>query len=195
MKIPMSEFKNVIKECLKELIAEGALNNTISQMIQTQGIPLSNVNMQNTHPQVNPAIQALAQSMTRNGGDSKLMEAIFADAYNTMHYQNGVDPQNMMQNMGGMMGNPMMPQMNQGYFNGYPQQQMMQMPQYQQQMMPQMQMQRPMMPAAQQGNSGMNRWAELAFNSPIKNRPDAEGGFGGSFANSGPPGSNMGKFG
>jgi hypothetical protein len=67
-----------------------------------------------------------------------------------------------------------------------PQQQYMQMPP--QMMQPQMMHQLP-----PQQNGGINRWAQLAFNSPIKNRPgdDPLSGFGGS---GGPPGTNMGKF-
>ena len=212
MKIPRSEFKAVIKECLKELINEGALNNVVSQLIQTQGIPVAQnqmSNMQQNNPTMDPRIQAVAQSVARNGADAKLYEAIFADAVGTMAYQNGVDPQLMMQGNNNMMGN-MMPQpqmMNQGYFGGYPQQMMpnqygMQQPMpMQQQPMMQMQQgtsqqlmlhqQNPQQPQ-QGGGGGMSRWAQLAYNSPIKNRPDSEGGL--TLGNGGSPGSNMGKF-
>jgi hypothetical protein len=198
MKIPRNEFKTVIKECLKELISEGALNNAIAQLIQTQGIPVTG--MQGALP-TDPRIQAVAQSVARNGGDAKLYEAIFADAMGTMAYQNGVDPQLMMQpnNMNNM--NMMQPMMSQAPMAGnyYPQgyQQPM-MPQYAQQMpmqqpmMPQQPQQQLMLHQQQQGGN-ISRWAQLAFNSPIKNRPDGDGALPG-MGNGGSPGSNMGKF-
>lgn len=214
MKIPRNEFKIVIKECLKELIAEGALNNAIAQLIQNQGIPISG--MQNVMP-TDPRIQAVAQSVARNGGDAKLYETIFTDAIGTMAYQNGVDPQQMMQNnmgaMGGMGMNGMMPQqqmmqqpMAGNYYQDFgqqPQQMMPMQPQYMSQMpvqqQPMMQQPQNQLMLHQQGQQqqgqggGISRWAQLAFNSPIKNRPDGEGGMPG-MGNSGSPGSNMGKF-
>ena len=218
MKIPRSEFKVIIKECLKELIAEGALNNTISQLIQTQGIPVNGMQqqqqmMQQNNMPLDPRIQAVAQSAAR-GGDSKLYEAIFQDALGTVAYQQGGDQQAMMQNtfdgmggMGGMGGQQMMmPQggsMNNGYYNnGYPQQPQymnMQGPMMQQQMMPQQPQQQ--LALRQQGGQpqspagGMSRWAALAYNSPIKNRPASEDGGPLTLGNIGPAGSSMGNFG
>ena len=222
MKIPRSEFKTIIKECLKELISEGALNNAISQIIQVQGIPVNGMQQQQNmmmQAPMDPRIQAVAQSAARGGGDAKLYEAIFADALGTMNNQNGNDMPMMMQNnmntdgigMGGqqnMMMNPGGSMNNNGYFNAYPQQQqnipqqymnMQQGPMMQQQMMPMQQQGQPQQQLSlrqpQQGGNNMSRWAQLAYNSPIKNRPASDDGGPLTLGNIGPAGSSKGNFG
>jgi len=77
MKITRSELKSVIKECLKELITEGALN---SQMPQQQMM-------------INPMAQNRIQSLA---GGNQLMENVLAETL----MNSEPDPQmSMMQQM------------------------------------------------------------------------------------------------
>lgn len=203
MKIQRSELKAIVKECLKELIAEGALNNVISEAMQTQQMPMMNYG----YPQqmsimpnsmgVSGKVKTVAGSIAKTSEEAKLYETIFSDAEMTMRQQDGsdVDPQNVIRNM--QMQAPtqdyyfqQQPQYNQGYMPPPQQyQQPYQQPVPQQpQFMHNIRGQQP-----QRGNQSQgSRWASLAFNSPIKNRPDASGGSVGSLG--GGPGTNMGKF-
>ncbi len=220
MKIQRNDLKAVIKECLKELISEGALNNTIANLINNQGIPMTGMGMQPMQQNMqalDPRIQAVANSMAKNGNDQKLYEAIFADSLGTVAQQSNADPLAMMNNQmnQGMNFNP---GMNNFFQQGFSQQPQQMMPQYAPQMpmqpmqqnmmgmmqpqqgMPQMLHQNPQAAMANQMSQGaqpskgwISRWAELAMSKPISNRPSSEGGFGGE--GSGPPGSNMGSFG
>jgi hypothetical protein len=191
MKIPRNEFKNVIKECLKELIAEGALNNVIAEMVNTQGIPLNmqsnNVGYRQNPMTADPRVQAAAKLLSK-GGDTKLAESIFADSLQTVAEQNAMfDPNaHQMQDiynqgMMGMNGQQVMPQ--QGYYqNNY------QQPQQQPGMLNGN--------GNQPNNAGMNVWAKLAFNSPIKNRPPmSTGGAGGNNEFTGNADMSAGRFG
>lgn len=176
MKIRRDQFKTLIKECLQELIAEGNISLAGSSMIPQQ--------------QQNPHVRALAMQ-TKN---PTMMEKIFADtANNSLPEHLSSDPMNNMSNgfqgmmsdmnnnFGAQQGQVFIPQLNQNQ-QFFPQQQMqMMMPQQQQQF------------ANNTNGSTASSWARLAFNSPIRNRPGAEGGIAGSgnFL----PGQNTGKFG
>ena len=204
MKMPRSEFKSLIKECMKELIAEGALNNVVIDAIKgiSYQTPPQQHNMLVSQNPINPTISALANSVAKNPMEAKLYENIFADSAQTAMMQNNADPnliaqQQMSQmNMGnagfnGMQGygqqpNPYFQPVNNHNFvpqQGYQQfQQPQHNPQY---------LQNSPVQGNNGGGNGFNRWAQLAFNSPIKNRPEADGGFGVA----GPLGSGLGKFG
>jgi hypothetical protein len=211
MKIPRNEFKNVIKECLKELIAEGALNNVIAEMVNTQGIPLNmqsnNVGYRQNPMTADPRVQAAAKLLSK-GGDTKLAESIFADSLQTVAEQNAMfDPNaHQMQDiynqgMMGMNGQQVMPQ--QGYYQNNYQQPMMQQPMMPQQGYYQNNYQQPQQQPGmlngngnQPNNAGMNVWAKLAFNSPIKNRPPmSTGGAGGNNEFTGNADMSAGRFG
>ena len=153
VKFTRSEFKTLIKECLKELIHEGALNHVIQQ-------PQMMVPVQQFQQPPSP-LQNLAQSMAKgNPAQAQMYENILASAAGTMQEQNHSDPLRMM-DQGNMFGN-----MNMG--------------------MQQQQFQEPviinnspngMIPPSnmnqQPQNAVASKWAQLAFNSPIRNRPQS----------------------
>jgi len=147
MKIQKTEFKAIIKECLKELINEGALNQIISGVLSEQsGVSVQQVAI------ANPMIKAAAmQTAGGNPQQAALMEQIFADtAVNSL-------PQHMRNEMPGIGANiaslqesmvaptPYLPQRN-----PLPPKQVVQQ---------------------QTPITATSRWANLAFNSPISNRP------------------------
>jgi hypothetical protein len=174
MKIPKTEFKAIIKESLKELINEGALDHILAGLLSEQASTMQQYAAMND-PRVKMAAAQIA------GGDprqSKLMEQILADtAMNTLPEQqsansrlpNGMPmPGNMMSEMQGYnmpsgMGVPR---------NPLPPREMVQQPQ-------------------QQGRGFVSEWARLAFNSPISNRPQSgAAGAPGGFL----PGAKKGSF-
>lgn len=143
------EFKALIKECLKELIMEGALNHLLPQQ-QNQPIQV-----------VDPRVQYAAQVGAQIGGGNKIYENIFADTMmNTLPQQQANDPQ-------ALMANPYVQPMGM-YNNGYQQQQ----PQYIQPQPQQYVQQQPQYlnsgyqpqyaPQQQQPQHASN-WARLAF--------------------------------
>jgi NACalpha-BTF3-like transcription factor len=181
MKIHRSELKAIVKECLKELIDEGALNNIVREVIQTQQIPIQNINY--GYPQqipnvgVSDKVKKIAGSIAKTSEEAKLYEAIFSDSEFTMKQQTGadLDPLNIIKNI--QMQAP-----NQDYYFQQPQnymhhQQPQQQPQ-QQQFLHNIKGQ-----ASHTGHTSnqlqASRWASLAFNSPIKNRPDSNRRTGG----------------
>jgi hypothetical protein len=167
MKIQKTEFKSIIKECLKELINEGALDHMVggmtsdrSQAVQQQAI-LSD-----------PRIRMAAmQSSGGNAQRAEIMEQIFADtALNSLPEQQAASNR---------LGNGMpIPQsmLNESTGNGnFPQR-------------------NPLPPresaATTQRPGFASDWARLAFNAPISNRPQS-----GSSASSGfLPGAKKGSF-
>lgn len=173
MKMPKSEFKNIIKECLKELITEGALDHILTGVVSEQAM----VHQQQLASS-NPIVKAAAmQTSGGNPQQAAIMEQIFADTVvNSL-------PQHMRNEMPGMGANiaslqegmnmPSSPSI--GYLpqrNPLPPREAVS------------QLQQPV-------NSPASRWASLAFNSPISNRP-TQGSVpgGGSFL----PGGKKGKF-
>jgi hypothetical protein len=155
--------------------------------------------------QIDPRAAALGQSIGKNSNEAKLFEAIFTDSANTMAIQNNVDQQygmqnNMNMNMG--YGINTIPQNQYGnYYNQMPQSQFnaqppQMMPPYQPQMLNGYPQNQNISVPAQQPNGDrsnpINRLVYLAFNSPIKNRPDSEGGLGSRPA--GPAGKSFGSF-
>lgn len=166
--IKKSELKNIIKEMLLEMIKDGSLNEVFVA--------------------ASPKIQAATANT--NSTNKSMLELAFADtAMNELHkHQQAVDPNQMLHafQQQQMNPNPMMngmfPQNN--MVNVPPLGMGMMQPQQpqnwnnQQQMMPQQgwnNQQQMMQPMPQQPQQGMNRWAALAFNSPIVNRPSKEG--------------------
>lgn len=154
MKIQKTEFKAIIKECLKELINEGALNQIISGVLSEQ----SDVAAQQAAIS-NPMIKAAAmQTAGGNPQQAALMEQIFADtAVNSL-------PQHIRNEMPGIGANiaslqeGIVSSLPSGYLpqrNPLPPKQVVQ------------QQQAPVTSAS--------RWANLAFNSPISNRPHGAG--------------------
>ncbi len=169
MKIGRNEFKALLKECLQELIQDGALNH----MFQTPSMPQGQVMQQN------PMVSLAARQVGKNPHEVQMMETLFADtAANAMQIQaSAPDPIGMMSNMG--YG-------NQGF---YPQQQYANGPQYVN--VPPIQQIGTMPQQPQQQSPGVgSNWARLAFNSPIRNRPGGQEGGAGHL-----PGQNMGRFG
>lgn len=196
MKIQRSELKMIVKECLKELISEGAFNNLMTEAMgsvpQQQLAPPYYGQPQPYGPPrpMNPAARATAQSMAKTPEEAALYETIFADSHQTMMAQDGasVDPRDIAR-------------YQQANYQQYQQQQYFEQPQNGYYQQPQYAPQQPQQPqymhrqnAMQQGQPprGGNRWADLAFNSPIKNRPISEEG--GPGPSGGRMGANMGKF-
>jgi hypothetical protein len=148
------EFKALIKECLKELIMEGALNHLLPQHGQ-QSQPIQ---------VVDPRVQYAAQVGAQVGGGNKIYENIFADTMlNTLPQQQANDPQ-------ALMANPYVQPMGMYNNNGYQQQQPQYIQPQQQQYVQQQPMQQPQFLnsgyqpqyAPQQPQHASN-WARLAF--------------------------------
>ena len=84
MKIPKTEFKAIIKESLKELISEGALDHILAGLLSEQASTMQQYAAMND-PRVK---MAAAQIANGNLQQSKLMEQILADtAMNTLPEQ------------------------------------------------------------------------------------------------------------
>ena len=168
--MPKSEFKNIIKECLKELIQEGALDHMVGGAISEQSAM-----MQQQLAVQNPMVRAAAmQTAGGNPQQAAIMEQIFADtAINSLpqHMRNEVLGAGMGVNLAALNEQGMVP--STGYLpqrNPLPPRNMV---------------------AQQQGPaSAASRWANLAFNSPISNRPGNSAAGGAGFL----PGSKKGSF-
>lgn len=167
MKVQKAEFKAIIKECLKELVAEGALDHMITGVVTER----SQAMQQQTLLQ-DPRIKMAA-------GGNPIMEQVFADtALNSMNPQQPSIPYGLNPDMIGQSYNPMMMQQQM-----MPQQQMM-IPQGRNPLPPR----DPQAVAALQAavtshvqQQPTSNWARLAFNKPISNRPaQSGGGFGGA---------------
>jgi hypothetical protein len=154
MKIQKTEFKAIIKECLKELINEGALNQIVAGVLSEQP-------SQQLLP-VNPIIKAAAiQTAGGNPQQTALMEQIFADtAANSLpHHMRNEVPGLMGANFASLQENMIAPPPS-----GY---------------LPQRNPLPPKQAAIQQAPAtAASRWANLAFNSPISNRPTNGSGAG-----------------
>lgn len=168
MKIQKTEFKAIIKECLKELVAEGALDHMVNGLVTERAMTVQQ--------------QALAQDprVKVAASGNPIMEQIFADTMMTSlpQQQQGIMPNGMPLATGvnlAILGenipqgrNPLPPR--------DPQAVAMLQQQYQQ----------------QQVQNPASTWARLAFNKPISNRPaQSGGGFGGGGHL---PGSKKGSF-
>ena len=177
MKIQKTEFKAIIKECLKELVTEGALDHMVSGLVTERSMMVQQQTAAN-----DPRIKMAA-------GGNPIMEQIFADTAVTSlpQQQQGILPNGMALPAGvnlGMLGeNLSPPSPSFGYVpqgrNPLPPRD----PQTVAMLQQQYQQQQPQGPAS--------TWARLAFNSPISNRP---GGPRGTTGEGHLPGSKKGSF-
>lgn len=172
MKIPKTEFKAIIKECLKELVAEGALDHMVSGMVNERAVTI-----QQQAVMQDPRVMAAAmQSAGGNPQQAHLMQQIFADtAVNSLpqHMRNEVPGGGMGVNLSMINEQPLAP--STGYLpqrNPLPPRDAVQQ-----------------MVAGPQASAN-TRWANLAFNSPISNRPGGSTTGGAGFL----PGSKKGNF-
>lgn len=186
MKVTKSDLKNIIKECLTEMISDGSLNSAISAVITEQ------VAMQN------PAIRSAA--MAAGGGNpqqTSIMGQIFADTAMN-HGNDEAVAMSRLSNTMAIQQQMAFPPAQQQVMMGMPQQQMLmqegmpgfglsmprnQLPPADPNAMAQFQAQQNMAVQhhQQQQSPFVSNWARLAFNSPISNRPKsgAAGGSGG----------------
>lgn len=168
MKIQKTEFKAIIKECLKELVAEGALDHMVNGMLAER----SNILQQQTVMQ-DPRIKMAAAG-------NPIMEQIFADTAVTSlpMQQQGIMPNGMTLPVGvnlNMLGESgMVPQGRNPLPPRDPNAVAALQQQYQQ----------------QQQQNPASTWARLAFNSPISNRPGGPRGTSEGHL----PGSKKGSF-
>ena len=174
MKIQKTEFKAIIKECLKELVAEGALDHMVGGMLAER----SNVLQQQAVMQ-DPRIK-----MAANG--NPVMEQIFDDTAVTSlpMQQQGIMPNGMTLPAGvnlAMLGENLSSPSSLGYVpqarNPLPPRDPNAVAALQQMAQPQ--------------QTPASTWARLAFNSPISNRPGGPRGSGGEGHL---PGSKKGSF-
>jgi len=175
MKIQKTEFKAIIKECLKELVAEGALDHMVNGMLAER----SNV-LQHQAVMQDPRIK-----MAANG--NPIMEQIFADTAVTSlpQQQQGIMPNGMGMPAGvnlGMLGE----NLASPSFGCVPQGRNPLPPRDPQAVAALQQMAQPLQP-----QNSASTWARLAFNSPISNRPGGPRGSGGEGHL---PGSRKGSF-
>ena len=169
MKIPKAEFKSIIKECLKELINEGAIDHMVGGMADERAMAVQHNNMLQ-----DPRVRAAAsQTAGGNPQQTALMEQIFADtALNSLphHMRNEVPGQGSGINLAAIDESFSSSKQHLPQRNPLP-------PRHAQQQSQQ-----------RQAGSPASRWANLAFNSPISNRPSG-GGSAGHL-----PGSKKGSF-
>lgn len=106
MKLNVKQFKTLIKECLRELIQEGAFETMLSEAVIPKTHP--NVPMPyQPHPGASPhvmnAVHEIVEGMARgNPAMSAMMTEIFADtAATTLPMQNTNDPRLLNRTMGG----------------------------------------------------------------------------------------------
>jgi hypothetical protein len=172
MKIQKTEFKAIIKECLKELVAEGALDHMVNGVLAERS----------TFVQQQALMQDPRIKMAAAG--NPIMEQIFADTAVTSlpQQQQGLLPNGMTLPAGvnmGMLGENLSA-IQQGR-NPLPPRDPQAVAALQQQY------------SQQQTQAPANTWARLAFNKPISNRPSQSGGgFGGGSGHL--PGSKKGNF-
>jgi len=190
MKIRREDFKALLKECLEELISEGALNHLLPQQMAS---PQYQQYQQPMSAPVDPRIRALAQQTAKNPKEAVMLEALLSDtAMNTMPAAMASDPMNMMN---GDYNSQMM--MGQQPQYGQQQPQYVNVPQAQPLLMQQGQGGQQYGQQQPNNNGGYaSNWARLAFNSPIRNRPSQDGGsmFGGGSSGF-LPGMGMSRFG
>lgn len=158
MKIQKTEFKAIVKDCLKELVAEGALDHMVSGLLAER----ANI-LQHQSVMQDPRIKMAA-------GGNPIMEQIFADTAVTSlpMQQQGIMPNGMTLPAGvnlAMLGeNTAHPSPSFGYVpqgrNPLPPRDPNAVAALQQQYQQQQTQQSP-----------ASTWARLAFNSPISNRP------------------------
>ena len=177
MKIQKTEFKAIVKECLKELVTEGALDHMVGGMLAERANILQQRNVMQ-----DPRIKMAA-------GGNPIMEQIFADTAVTSlpMQQQGIMPNGMTLPAGvnlALLGENTAP--SSPSFGYVPQGRNPLPPrdpnavaalqqQYQQQ---------------QTQQSSASTWARLAFNSPISNRPGGPRGTGEGHL----PGAKKGSF-
>lgn len=144
MKITKNEFKSIIKECLQELIAEGALDHMVGGMIAER--------TQQTMMQDPRIRMAAMQAAGGNPQQANIMEQIFADTAMTSLPQQA---SNMLPN-----GMSLPPGMNMGMLG-----------EVRAPLPPRDPSWTPPQQAQPQSQGPATNWARLAFNSPISNRP------------------------
>lgn len=174
MKVQKAEFKAIIKECLKELVAEGALDHMVAGVIAERSQVVQQQTLLN-----DPRIKIAAAG-------NPIMEQVFADT--AMHSMNPQQPQQPVQMPYGLNPDMVGQSINPAMLNySMPQQQMQQMiPQGRNPLPPRDPQAVAALQAAVVGHINENQqqpvsnWARLAFNKPISNRPaQSGGGFGG----------------
>jgi hypothetical protein len=173
MKIQKAEFKAIIKECLKELVAEGALDHMVANTLAERSTVLQQQSVMQ-----DPRIKMAAAG-------NPIMEQIFADTAVTSlpQQQQGILPNGMALPAGvnlGMLGENYPSSPSFGYV---PQGRNPLPPRDPQAVAALQQMAQPQAPAS--------TWARLAFNSPISNRPGGQRGMTGEGHL---PGSRKGSF-
>ena len=179
MKIPKTEFKAIIKESLKELISEGALDHIFASLLSEHVGGYQQQAMLND-PRVK---MAAAQIANGNPQQSRLMEQILADtAMNSLPEQQSANSR--LPNGMPMPGSGMMNEIQNYNLGGMGAMSTPRNPLPPREMIQQQQ---------QQANGFASEWARLAFNSPISNRPKAGGGIPGSSGGF-LPGSKKGSF-
>lgn len=168
MKIQRTEFKSIIKECLKELITEGALDHMVA------GLTSDRTNQAYMN---DPRVKmAAAQIAGGNPQQMQMMEQILADTamHSLPEHQAAMNRLPNGMPMPGSMGGA-----QQEMLNEYSTPQRNPLPP------------RDMQQRQQQATGAASRWANLAFNSPISNRPQSgAGGTGSGFL----PGAKKGSF-
>jgi hypothetical protein len=152
MKIQKTEFKAIIRECLKELITEGALDHMVGGMMSERSMAVQQQAMMS-----DPRIQQLST-------DSYQAQIFAETAMNSDHVRQAGSTS--------IMGGAAMMQEQYGaQVPTYATQQRNPLPPREQQQAMQ-----------QQGGQQQpaSRWANLAFSKPLSNRPSSGGGPGGT---------------
>lgn len=183
MKIQKTEFKAIIKECLKELVSEGALDHMVNGMLAERSTVLQQ--------------QAVIQDprIKMAGGGNPIMEQIFADTAVTSlpQQQQGIMPNGQAFPAGvnlALLGEVNNNNMSSSPSIGYVPQGRNPLPPRDPQAVAMLQQQSNQYNQQMQQQNPASTWARLAFNSPISNRPGGPRGTGEGHL----PGSNKGKF-
>lgn len=181
LKISRSEFKSVVKESLRELIAEGAFNSMFTNLV------MESQQQMMVQPAVDPRIQAAAIAAAKgNPKQASVMNEIFMDTMMRTiperEAQENAVAEGVSLNQFPMFQQVVQQPVPQQPF-GFPQTQHVPMPQafQPQQMVPRNPLPprdpnfQPPQPAGMLNEGAVSPWARLAFNKPITNRPP--GGF------------------
>lgn len=161
MKLTKQEFKQLVKVCLKELISEGFLTEAVA------GVSAAAVDQQQQQRQRRLAAKAVAAQVVGQSGQSgqsaSVMENILLDTMNITLVEQ-TQAEDLLSRGGLMSASPVMPIQRAPLpprTAGSPEQFLNE--------------QKQQVAAAQQQNPQMmTKWAQLAFNKPISNRPNAQ---------------------
>jgi hypothetical protein len=179
MKIKKESFVNIVKQALVQLIAEGAFNDLIVEAVRSGYVmpsgndPRLNGRPQQQRSEFGMAAARAARTMAKgNQAQARILEDVFAGVEETAAKQKGGELETYLPE-------DQYSYQEQYQYGNYNQQYA------QQQQYPQQDYGQPIPPQQSYGGGYPTKWAEMAFKTPIKNRPSDESGGGFGFGGGG----------